>query len=328
MIELKNIKKEYKIKKKKVQALDNVSLLLPNRGMISILGASGSGKSTLLNIIGGLDSYDSGEMFVDGESTKSFSEKEYAKYRNSYVGFIFQEFCLIEEYTVYENIALVEQLQKGKENQGHIKELLKKIGLEGYENRKIYELSGGQKQRVGIARILVKEPRIILADEPTGALDRKTGKEVMDLLKEISKEILVVFVTHNREYALEYGERIIELKDGKIIKDTKEQQEIEKEKIEYKSKEAKLPFKYAFKLGRKLLTHHKIRLSISILLMTLSSMFLIYAYFIFGYDVDEQHFAILKNKNIDTIVINKMQHGEKIVYNHFFPMHKDDKDYI
>ncbi len=328
MIELKKIKKEYKIKKKKVQALDNVSLLLPNRGMISILGASGSGKSTLLNIIGGLDSYDSGEMFVDGESTKSFSEKEYAKYRNSYVGFIFQEFCLIEEYTVYENIALVEQLQKGKENQGHIKELLKKIGLEGYENRKIYELSGGQKQRVGIARILVKEPRIILADEPTGALDRKTGKEVMDLLKEISKEILVVFVTHNREYALEYGERIIELEDGKIIKDTKEQQEIEKEKIEYKSKEAKLPFKYAFKLGRKLLTHHKIRLSISILLMTLSSMFLIYAYFIFGYDVDEQHFAILKNKNIDTIVINKMQHGEKIVYNHFFPMHKDDKDYI
>ncbi len=328
MIELKNIKKEYKIKKQKVQALDDISLILPNKGMVSILGTSGSGKSTLLNIIGGLDSYDFGEMLVDGRSTKTFNQDEYAKYRNSYVGFVFQEFCLIEELTVYENIALVEQLQGGKENKEHISDILKKLGLEGYENRKINELSGGQKQRVGIARILVKEPKIILADEPTGSLDSKTGKEVMELLKQISEEILVVLVTHNREYALEYADRIVELEDGKIIKDTEINPVSQNAAREYKSKQAKLPFKYAFKLGRKVLFHHKIRLGLSILLMTLSSMFLIYVYFIFQYNVDEQHFEILKNKNINTMEIVKSQHSDKFTITWRYPWNKEDKEYV
>ena len=328
MIELKNIKKEYKIKKQKVQALDDISLILPNKGMVSILGTSGSGKSTLLNILGGLDSYDFGEMLVDGRSTKTFNQNEYAKYRNSYVGFVFQEFCLIEELTVYENIALVEQLQGRKENKEHIRDILKKLGLEGYENRKINELSGGQKQRVGIARILVKEPKIILADEPTGSLDSKTGKEVMELLKKISEDILVVLVTHNREYALEYADRIVELEDGKIIKDTEINPVSQNATREYKSKKAKLPFKYAFKLGRKLLFHHKIRLGLSILLMTLSSIFLIYAYFGLTYDIDEQHLQILKNRKINTIEIEKSQHSLNHISRVTFPLTDNDKKYI
>jgi ABC-type lipoprotein export system ATPase subunit/ABC-type antimicrobial peptide transport system permease subunit len=326
MIELRHIKKEYKRKKHRVQALQEVNLRLPNKGMICILGASGSGKSTLLNIIGGLDSYDSGEMIVDGKNTKTFHETEYEKYRNSYVSFIFQEFHLIEEYTVYENIALVEQLQSGRESKKYIQEILNKLGLEGYENRKIYELSGGEKQRVGIARALVKKPKMILADEPTGSLDSKTGSDVMSLLKEISREILVVFVTHNREYALKYADRIIEVEDGKIIKE--EGVDFLEESGKYQSKKAKLPFKYAFKLGRKLLFHHKIRLGISILLMTISSMFLIYVYFGLTYDIDEQHFKILKNKKIDTIEIDKSKHSKEITNRYPFPLKHEDKEYI
>ena len=303
MIELRNIKKEYKIKKQKVQALQDISLILPNKGMVSILGTSGSGKSTLLNIIGGLDSYDSGEMFVDGKSTKTFNEKDYTRYRNSYVGFVFQEFCLIEEYTVYENIALVAKLQGKRKNKKEIQEILKKLGLEGYENRKIHELSGGQKQRVSLARILIKKPKIILADEPTGSLDSKTGKEVMELLKQISEEILVVLVTHNREYALEYASQIIEIEDGRIIKDTICAPANSKE--EYTSKKSKLPFTELFRLGSKLLLHRKIKLVLSMLLLIISSILLNSLYIVYKYNVNENHLQMLKEEKRNVVEIRK-----------------------
>ncbi len=303
MIELRNIKKEYKIKGQKVQALDSINLTLPNKGMVSILGTSGSGKSTLLNIMGGLDSYDSGEMFVDGKSTKNFHSKEYTRYRNSYVGFIFQEFYLIEECTVYENIHLVARLEGKRKNKKQVKELLKKLGLEGYENRKISELSGGQKQRVCIARILIKNPKVLFADEPTGALDSKTGKEVMNLLKEISEEILVVFVTHNREYALEYANRMIEIEDGKIVNDNGKP--CENEIGIYKEKRAKLSLFEAFKLGAKFLFHRKVKLFLSILLLFITSMLLNIAYVAYSYDQNKNHLELLKTDKEKTIEIRK-----------------------
>ena len=196
MIELRNVSKIYKSKKgNKTTALNNVSLKFDDKGMTFILGKSGSGKSTLLNIIGGLDKYDSGDIFILGKSSKDFKNSDFDSYRNTYVGFVFQEFNILEDYNVYENISLALQLQQKNIDKEKIDKLLDKLGLIDLKTRKVNELSGGQKQRVAIARALIKDPKIILADEPTGNLDSKTGKQVMDLLKEISKEKLVIIVS-------------------------------------------------------------------------------------------------------------------------------------
>ena len=183
MIEAKNLCKIYKPKKGvPVKALDNVSIRFPQAGMVFLLGKSGSGKSTLLNLLGGLDSYNSGDILIKGESTKSFRQKQFDSYRNTYVGFIFQEYNILDEFTVGANIALAIELQNRKASDDEINNILDKVDLSGYGNRKPNELSGGQKQRVAIARALVKNPEIIMADEPTGALDSATGKQVLDTL--------------------------------------------------------------------------------------------------------------------------------------------------
>lgn len=220
MIEAKNLCKTYKPKRGvPVKALDDVSVKLPSTGMIFILGKSGSGKSTLLNVLGGLDSFDSGEILINGASTKKFKQSHYDSYRNTYVGFIFQEYNILDEFTVGANVALAIELQGRKATDEEINEILGKVELLGYANRKPNELSGGQKQRVAIARALVKKPEIIMADEPTGALDSATGKQVFDTLKQLSKEKLVIIVSHDRDFAEQYADRIIELADGKIISD-------------------------------------------------------------------------------------------------------------
>ncbi|MBR1624698.1 MAG: ABC transporter ATP-binding protein/permease [Clostridia bacterium] len=231
MLEAKHLVKEYRPKKgNPVKAVNDISIKFPEKGMVFILGKSGSGKSTLLNLLGGLDTYDSGEIIIKGKSSKDFKQSEFDSYRNTYLGFIFQEYNILNDFNVAQNIALALQLQGIKATNEKINEILKEVDLEGYGGRKTSELSGGQKQRVAIARALVKNPEIIMADEPTGALDSKTGLQVFDTLKKLSKEKLVITITHDRDFAELYGDRVIELKDGKIISDI-EKYSAEAEKI-------------------------------------------------------------------------------------------------
>lgn len=212
MLETRELCKIYKPKKGvPVTALNKISLKFPEKGMVFLLGKSGSGKSTLLNLLGGLDKYDDGEIIIKGVSSKDFKQEYFDSYRNTYVGFIFQEYNILDEFTVGANIALALQLQGKKAADEEINNILKQVDLDGYGNRKPNELSGGQKQRVAIARALVKNPEIIMADEPTGALDSNTGRQVFDTLKKLSKDKLVIIVSHDREFSELYADRIIEL---------------------------------------------------------------------------------------------------------------------
>ena len=226
MLEIKNLTKVYKTKGGvETRALDDVSISFNTTGLVFLLGKSGSGKSTLLNLAGGLDEPTSGEIIVMGKSSKEFSGSDFDSYRNTFVGFVFQEYNVLNEFNVEDNIALALELQGKKKDREKIQSLLRDVELEAYAKRKPNTLSGGQKQRIAIARALVKDPQIIMADEPTGALDSATGKQVFDTLKQLYKTRLVIVVSHDREFAEIYGDRIVELKDGKIISDvTKSQQ--------------------------------------------------------------------------------------------------------
>lgn len=219
MLELKHISKIYTSKAGETRALDDVSVVFPEKGMVFVLGKSGCGKSTLLNVCGGLDVPDEGELSVKGRSTKDFTETDYDSYRNTCVGFVFQEYNILSEFSVEDNIAIALELQGKPKDSAAIADILKQVDLESVATRKPDTLSGGQKQRVAIARALVKNPEIIMADEPTGALDSVTGKQVFDILKKLSLNKLVIVVSHDREFAELYADRIIELKDGRIISD-------------------------------------------------------------------------------------------------------------
>ncbi len=219
MIKIERLNKIYKARRMhNHHALKDINLLLPNDGLVFVLGKSGSGKSTLLNLIGGLDSITSGKITVDGNDISSLTSSGYADYRNTYIGFIFQDYHLIEELTVYENIKLSLDLRNDK-GKKQISDALKKVGLAGYESRFPAELSGGERQRVAIARAIVKNPKVILADEPTGNLDNKTASSIIELLKKLSEDCLIITVSHNTSDAYAYADRIIELADGRIIGD-------------------------------------------------------------------------------------------------------------
>ncbi len=222
MLELENVKKSYKTAEYTQTALDDISLKFRKSEFVSILGPSGSGKTTLLNIIGGLDRYDSGDLVINGKSTKSYKDKDWDEYRNNSVGFIFQSYNLIGHISVLSNVEMSMTLSGvgKKEKKKRALEVLEKVGLKDHAYKKPNELSGGQMQRVAIARALVNNPDIILADEPTGALDSTTSVQIMELIKEISKDKLVIMVTHNPELAEKYSSRIIKLLDSKIIDDT------------------------------------------------------------------------------------------------------------
>lgn len=221
MLKLKDIKKTYIVGDQKVEALKGVSVEFRKSEFVSILGQSGCGKTTLLNIIGGLDRYSSGDLIINGKSTKEYKDKDWDNYRNHRVGFVFQSYNLIPHQTVLENVELALTLSgvSKKERRTRAIKVLEKVGLKDKIKNKPSQLSGGQMQRVAIARALVNDPEIILADEPTGALDSATSVQIMELLKEISKDKLIIMVTHNPELAKQYSTRIIKLLDGNIIED-------------------------------------------------------------------------------------------------------------
>ena len=222
MLQLKNITKKYLSGDNEVQALKGIDIEFRENEFVSILGQSGCGKTTLLNIIGGLDRYTSGDLIINGKSTKEFKDKDWDTYRNHSVGFVFQSYNLIPHQTVLANVELALTISGvGKaERRKRAIEALQKVGLGDQINKKPNQMSGGQMQRVAIARALVNDPDILLADEPTGALDSKTSVQVMEILKEISKDRLIIMVTHNPELAEKYSSRIVKLLDGKIIDDS------------------------------------------------------------------------------------------------------------
>ena len=251
MLELKNIKKSYKTGSFVQKALDDVSLQFRRNEFVSILGPSGSGKTTLLNIIGGLDHYDSGDLIINNKSTKNYKENDWNAYRNNCIGFIFQNYNLINHITILENVEMGMTLSgvTTKEKRRRAEEALEKVGLIEHDHKTPNQLSGGQMQRVAIARALANNPDIILADEPTGALDTKTSKQIMDLIKEISKDKLVIMVTHNKELAEKYSTRIVELKDGQLLKDSNPVKNEEKVNKEFIIKKTAMSFWTALKLS-------------------------------------------------------------------------------
>lgn len=224
MLQIKNISKKYTVGKLTTNALDDVSLNLRDNEFVAVLGPSGSGKTTLLNIIGGLDRYDSGDLIIGDISTKKYKDRDWDSYRNHTIGFVFQSYNLIEHQSVLSNVELALTISgiSKRERKKRAKQALINVGLKDHMNKKPNQLSGGQMQRVAIARALVNNPDILLADEPTGALDSETSIQVMELLKEVAKDRLVVMVTHNPELAQEYATRIVTLKDGKITSDSDE----------------------------------------------------------------------------------------------------------
>lgn len=273
MLKLSKIKKVYSENSdNEVTALKAISLTFRECEFVSILGQSGCGKTTLLNIIGGLDRYTSGDLIIDGVSTKEYKSSDWDTYRNHSIGFVFQSYNLIPHLTVLENVELaltIGGLSKS-ERRERAKDALVSVGLESKLNKKPNQLSGGQMQRVSIARAIVNEPSIILADEPTGALDSDTSKTVIDLLKEISKTRLVIMVTHNPDLALKYSDRVIRMLDGLIIDDSNPynedstpltpspEQNLDKKTINYKKKKSSMSFSTAFKLsGKNILSKKK-----------------------------------------------------------------------
>lgn len=251
MLVLKNIKKNYG----DVEALKGVDLSFRENEFVSILGPSGCGKTTFLNIVGGLDRYSSGDLLIKGKSTKEYKDKQWDAYRNQSIGFVFQSYNLIPHLTVLQNVELSMKLSgiSNKEAKARAEEALIKVGLHDQFNKKPNQMSGGQMQRVAIARALVNDPEIILADEPTGALDSKTSLVVMELLKEIAQTKLVIMVTHNAELAHTYSSRVIEFKDGEVVSDSKPMETQEVQVNESKSKLTSMSYLTALSLsGRNL----------------------------------------------------------------------------
>ena len=251
MLGLRNIKKSYKTGEFVQHALKGIDVKFRTNEFVAILGPSGSGKTTLLNIIGGLDRYDSGDLIINGRSTKKFKDGNWDSYRNNCVGFIFQSYNLISHISILENVEMSTILSgySKKKRRKMATQALEKVGLINHIHKKPNQLSGGQMQRVAIARALVNNPDIILADEPTGALDTKTSKQIMDLIKEIAKDKLVIMVTHNPELAKEYATRIIEFRDGEILKDSNPISDKEKQDDKFKIKKTAMSYKSAISLS-------------------------------------------------------------------------------
>lgn len=250
MLSLKNIKKSYVTGEFKQVALNGVSLNFRQNEFVAILGPSGSGKTTCLNVIGGLDNYDSGDLIINGKSTREFKDSDWDAYRNNSIGFVFQSYNLISHLSILDNVEMGMTLSGVSSSEKHNKaiEVLERVGLKDHVHKRPNQLSGGQMQRVAIARALANDPDIILADEPTGALDTKTSIQIMDLIKDIAKDKLVIMVTHNPELAKEYADRIVEFRDGNVISDTNSLED-EKNNTSYSLRKTSMSFFTALKLS-------------------------------------------------------------------------------
>lgn len=251
MLQLLHLKKTYHIGDTVTHALDDVTINFRNSEFVAILGPSGSGKTTLLNVIGGLDHYDSGDIIINGKSTKNFSQTDWDAYRNNSVGFIFQSYNLISHLSIIENVELGMTLSGVSSNERHEKAIaaLKRVGLGDHLKKRPNQLSGGQMQRVAIARAIANDPNILLCDEPTGALDTKTSESIMELIKELSHDKLVIMVTHNPELAEEYASRIVHFQDGKILSDSNAFEPKKEVKDTFKLKKTKMSYWNALKLS-------------------------------------------------------------------------------
>lgn len=283
MLELKKLSKYYHDKQTVVKALDDISLTFENNEFVVITGESGSGKSTLLNVISGLDSYEDGEMFFMNQETSYFTFEDWERYRKNHIGFIFQHYNLIESYTVYQNIDIASTIAHPHlaAREKTVMQLIEKVGLKGKEKQKASTLSGGEKQRVAIARALAKDAPIIIADEPTGNLDQKTSKTILELLKDISKDKLVLLVSHSYETTKAYATRHIRLADGEVISDDKKRQkQTPVQKTDLKSEQ--LNFKDLFFIGIKnlLATPKKTMFTLFVALFVVGTFALIYGAYV------------------------------------------------
>ncbi len=250
MLELRDIKKQYKVGNTVTKALDGVSVAFRQQEFVAILGESGSGKTTLLNVIGGLDQYDSGDMVINGKSTKDFKDKDWDAYRNNSIGFIFQSYNLIGHQGIIDNVELGMTLSgvSKKNVEKKAEEALERVGLTEHMHKKPSQLSGGQMQRVAIARALANDPDILLCDEPTGALDSQTSVQIMNLIQEVAKDKLVVMVTHNADLANKYADRTISFADGQVTDDSNPHVE-GKKKEPFDLKHTKMTFLTALRLS-------------------------------------------------------------------------------
>ena len=251
MLQIKSISKQYRTGELVQKALDNVTLNLRNNEFVAILGPSGSGKTTLLNVIGGLDRYDSGDLVINNISTKKYKDSDWDAYRNHTIGFVFQSYNLIPHQSILANVELALTIGgvSRSERRERAKKALEDVGLGDQLHKRPNQMSGGQMQRVAIARALVNNPDVLLADEPTGALDSETSIQVMELLKKVARDRLVVMVTHNPELAEEYATRIVKLRDGKIIGDTNPFENSEQTLSDKKVGKAKMSFVTALSLS-------------------------------------------------------------------------------
>ena len=314
MLAIKNLEKVYKNSKgKEICAVNNVSTAFGDMGLVFVLGKSGSGKTTLLNLLCGMDRPTAGKIFFNGKSIDELNRDELDAFRNRFVGLVFQQYNLISEYTVGQNVGLALELQGEVADREAVDKVLTDVDLinssgETFYERKIGELSGGEKQRVAVARALVKNPKIILADEPTGALDKDKGENLYRLLKALSKERLVIVVTHDIEQAKKYGDRIIEMSDGNIVSDTDIENDIKDEPVkteteEKDSKRYSLSLKRCFSLGASSLRHKKARLVVSILLCVFASFLMSFSVTVATCNKVNTHLSILYDKKIDYAIV-------------------------
>lgn len=309
---LKNITKIYTSDNISKVALDDVSLSFPVKGLIFILGKSGSGKSTLLNIIGGIDKATKGSITVGDYKLEELSSNDLTSYRNSYCGFVFQEYNLLENLNVYDNVKLALDLKGDKRDV--VTTYLNKVGLVGFEKKKISECSGGEKQRIAIARALIKEPKLILCDEPTAALDSKNSHKLMEILADLAQDRLIVVVSHNENLAKEYANGIIRLKDGKVIENSLEN---EKKEINVTFTKSKLNPLTELKIAMLGLVNHPVKFISNILLLSLSFLLLIFALLIMLFDSNSTHIKTIKNSNVSYVKVNKINNNYLVNLNEY-----------